>query len=447
MKFKGTLYLAILAVALLAVVLLVKAPAKPEETPQSKALFKVDEAQIHRITLTQDGRILAAERGDRKWTLDQPVAGPANKEEWNAMAQALASFDYDRVVDEKGGNPAAYGLDHPGLTVTFEEGKGQVHKVEFGLENPTGSFYYARRGNDPRVYLVSRYVRDKFTGDLDRLREGNAARFDLYSVESVDLTRPDVTLKLVKKHYNWYLEAPLAARADDTEVENLLRKIGEAKIADHLDSVDPAKVKAAFGPVRYRVSLGLEKGERQLLEIGASSPFDRGGAEVLAVNVPRGDTFTLPASFLDTLNTPAERIRSRNLAEFYPFEVKGVTVLAGDAKTVLFKGQDDRWMWRTGGGDRALATQKVEDWLDALHGLKAASFIDQPASPAGYGLEPPALKIILDVENKTGVALLFGKEAAGLVYARNAEFPAVARIPAAEWGKAKFDPAAWVEKK
>lgn len=446
MKFKGTLILAILAVALMAAVLLLKEPAKPEEeAAETRYLFKMDEAKIRRIALTSDGTVIAAVRGDRKWSVEKPVAAPGNKEEWNNMALALATLDYDRVVDDQGRNPASYGLDRPALVVTFEDEKSKVYKVEFGLENPTGSSYYARRGNDPKIYLVSRYTRDKFTADLERLREGNALRFDLYAVKAAEVQRPAQALKLAKKGYNWFLEAPVAARADDTEVENLLRKMSEQKVVDHLDAVDPARVKAAFGPVRYRVSLQLESGEGQILEIGAESPFAPGAAAVLALNASRGDYFALPAAFLATLDMPLDRVRSRGLAEFFPFEVKGITFWRGADKTVLYKEKDDVWHWRQPSATPALDRQKVEDYLNALKDLKASAFIDQPAAPSAYGLEPPAAKIILDVENKTGTTILVGKESDGQVFVRNQEFPSVMRVPAAEWGKLRFDPSAWLE--
>ena len=54
--------------------------------------------------------------------------------------------------------------------------------------------------------------------------------------------------------------------------------------------------------------------------------------------------------------------------------------------------------------------------------------------------------MILDVENKPGTSLLFGREAEGLVFARNTDYPAVVRVSAAEWGKAAFKPSAWLSK-
>ena len=153
----------------------------------------------------------------------------------------------------------------------------------------------------------------------------------------------------------------------------------------------------------------------------------------------------LPAAFLETLDVPVDRIRSRGLAEFFPFEVKGITFWRGADKTVLHKEKDDVWRWRQPAATPALDRPKVEDYLNALKDLKASAFIDQPSPPAAYGLEPPAAKIILDVENKTGITLLVGKAADGQVFVRNQEFPSVLKVPAAAWGKLKFDPSAWLE--
>jgi hypothetical protein len=443
MKFKGTLILIVLCALLLVLVLVVdKGGSKSGDGAETKKLFKVEEGKIRRIALTRSGSAIVAVRGDKRWTIEQPVQAEGNKEEWNGLALALSAFDYERVVEEKPTDLARYGLDTPELVVTFEVEKGQVQKLELGAPNFSGGSYYARRGNDPKVYLVSGYARDKFTTDLDRLRESAAMKFDVYAATAFRLDRPDGSLKFVKKNWNWFLETPVAGPADDNEFETVLRQCSELRAADPLDGVEPARLKQAFGPVRYRVSVTLEQGEPHVLEIGAAAPFPANAGQVLALNVARNDYFTLPEAALGALDTPLEKLRSHDLARFYPFEVKGVTWESGGARTILAKAKDGGWTWKRKEGDTPLDGARVDEFLGRLRDLKVTAFLDAP-DPARLGLAQPAARIILDVESKAGVTLLFGPAADGQRTARNSEYAFAVRFDEAAWRDLKFEPAAW----
>lgn len=442
MKFKGTIFLALCCLALLAVVLFLdKGPKKTGE--EKKSLFLLDEAKIARITVTEGETVIAAIRGDRKWTLEQPVAAPANKDEWNTMASTLSTLEYDQVIDEKGQNPAAFGLTRPAIVVTFEGEKGRLNKLELGDNSPTGNFVYARVGNNPKIYLISQYSRDKFKADLARLRDNTALAFDANSLQSFTVQRPDQTLQGVKKNYNWFLETPLKCRLDDTEVDNLLRACGDQKVVDHLDTVAPAERKTALGPVRYRLSVRGEKGEQQVLEIGSTSPFNQLAGEVMAYNVTRDNYFTLPQTFVGLMDTPLDKLRNYSVAEFYPFEVSGITVQANGVKQILAKNKENAWRLVGPGTPVDLDSQKVEDYLGAVRDLKVKEFVDAPAGLAAYGLENPAVKIILDIENKTGATILIGARQQDMVFARNPEYSSVLRLAAADWEKIRFQPDAW----
>lgn len=443
MKFKGTLVLIVLCALLLAVVLLLdKNGGKSDGAGESKQLFKVEEGKIRRIALVRDGATVAAVRGDKQWTIEQPVRAEGNKDEWNGLALALSAFDYERVVEEQPQNPGQYGLGNPELVVTFELDKGEVHKLELGAPNFSGGSYFARRGNDPKIYLVSGYSRDKFTAGLDRLREAAAMRFDMYAATALHLDRPAGAVQLRKKDWNWFLETPVAGPADDNELETILRQCSELRVQDHLDGADPALLKRAFGPVRYRVAVTLDKGEQQVLEIGATDPFPANSGQVLALNVVRTDYFTLPQSAVAALDAPLDKLRSHDLARFYPFEVKGVTWDAGGVKTVLAKNQAGQWTWKRKEGAVSLDTAPVDEFLGRLRDLKVAAFVDTPDA-ARSGFNPPAARVILDVESKAGITLLFGSAANGQRNARNSEYAYAMRVDDAAWQSLKFEPAAW----
>jgi len=402
MKFKGTLILGILCILLLVFVLFVDKPEKKKEEVQ-KYLFKIDEAKIQQITLNNNGNIIEAKRGDKKWTIVKPVSALANKEDWNSMALTLSSLDYERIVDKTGKDFKTYGLEHPKLIVTFQDDKNIVHRIAFGNENPTGSFCYVRRDEGADVYLVSKYTREKFEKNLSQLRENTALKFDPYSSKSVILQLKDKNIKLAKKHYNWYFEKPVYTRADDTKVEDFLKKCSKQKIADHLDGKKNSELKKIFGHVKYRLTVVDEKGKNKTLEIGARSPFSKAKKEYLAYNVTRDDYFTLPESFIEDLDISINKLRSFDLAQFYPFEVKGITIKTGKKKQVLAKENDESWYLRTSTGKIALDKQKVEDFLSTLRDIKVKKFLDVPGSLDTFGLDSPVHEIVLDIEKSAGI--------------------------------------------
>ena len=444
MKFKGTLVLVVLCALLLAVVLLLdKNGGKADGTGESKQLFKVEEGKIRRIALVQDGATVTAVRGDKQWTIEQPVRAEGNKDEWNGLALALSAFDYERVVEEQPQNTGQYGLSKPELVITFELDKGEVHKLELGAPNFSGGSYFARRGNDPKIYLVSGYSCDKFTVGLDRLREAAALKFDMHAATALHLDRSDGAVQFRKKDWNWFLETPVAGPADDNELETILRQCSELRVQDHLDGADPALLKKAFGPVRYRVAVTLEQGGQQVLEIGAADPFPANSGQVLALNVARNDYFTLPQSAVTALDAPLDKLRSHDVARFYPFEVKGVTWDASGVKTVLVKNQEGKWTWKRKEGTVAHDTASVDDFLGRLRDLKTAAFVDAP-DPARLGFTPPVARVIIDVENKAGITLLFGSAASGQRNVRNSEYTYAVRVDDAAWQSLKFEPAAWL---
>ncbi len=402
----------------------------------------MEEGKLAASPLVRDGgEAVAAVRGDKNGPLNSRFR-PKEQGEWNGLALALSAFDYERVVEERPANPAQYGQSNPELVITFEVEKGAVHKLELGAPNFSGGSYFARRGNDPKVYLVSGHSRDKFTADLDRLREAAAMKFDMYAATSLHLDRPAGAIQLRKKDWNWFIEAPVGGPADDNELETILRHCSELRVQDHLDGAEPAGLKKAFGPVRYRVAVTLDKGEPQVLEIGAANPFPSNPGQVLALNVTRADYFTLPQTAVTALDKPLNTLRSHDVARFYPFEVKGVTWETGDVKTVLAKNKDGGWTWKRKGGDAPLDGARVDEFLGRLRDLKATAFVDAP-DPARLGLTPPAARAILDVENKAGITLLFGSAADGQRIVRNSEYAYAVRFDDAAWQSLKFEPAAW----
>jgi hypothetical protein len=163
-----TIILAVIAIGLLAYVYFVELarPAPSELEQRSPQLFKFDLADIRFIEVkTGDGQVRAERSDSGDWQLVNPGPGPADPVRLDAVGRQLGSLVAGRVVSEQPSDPALYGLDRPVLTATVGLKDGRQEQLVFGQTNPAGLSRYARRGDDPRVYLVANSLYD----DLNRL--------------------------------------------------------------------------------------------------------------------------------------------------------------------------------------------------------------------------------------------------------------------------------------
>jgi len=441
-RFKGTLLPALLCVVLL-VTVFVTTRSEKNSVSDDKYMFHHDEAKIHQIILTEGDAEICGVRGDRKWILHRPVRSLGAKSVWNDMALTLSRLSYERIVDEKGENLEMFGLQTPIMVVTFMEENGDVNKVEFGNENPTGQFYYARVGNSPKVYLVSKAHREPFTSNLAELRENHALDFDVDTVVGITLQKPSGTFQFGKSMNHWVAESPLNAPADRTELKNMLHKLSREEVANHLDGIDRHRIEQLFGGVRYRLTIFSEKQTERVLEVGSPSPFERSGREVLVYNKNRDEFFTLSSSFLEILEIAFESLLNYNLVKVDPSAVKGITAISSNKRVLLSRKKDGNWRWRHGREIIQLDPRKIDKFIHSLNRLRIQRYFDEPDRLEKYGLRNPSLKILIDLENSEVITLLFGREDKDTVYALNPAFSSLIAISSEDWSLLRFEPEKW----
>lgn len=163
-----TIILAVVAVGLLAYVYFVELarPAPSELERRSPELFKFDPADIRFLEVGAGDKQVRAERAESgEWRLTSPGPAPADPVRLDSVGRQLGSLVASRVVEEQPADLAAYGLDRPVLTATVGLKDGRQEQLVFGQTNPAGLSRYARKGGDPRVYLVSNSLYE----DLNRL--------------------------------------------------------------------------------------------------------------------------------------------------------------------------------------------------------------------------------------------------------------------------------------
>jgi hypothetical protein len=371
------------------------------------------------------------------------------------MLTSLEKLEADEVVVEQVANPAEYGLDNPSRTITaVVEGAPAALRVEFGSKSPDGSSVYARGSGSPRIYLVPQWVEGGFDKKPFDLRDRDLLHVKRDDVRSLEISGPEGSYALARTDAGeWAFTKPAATRAGRWSVDGLLGTVEKLRM-ESVAAEAPTDVKP-FGldkPART-VGLVLKDGSTRALEIGTAAPDPTATPSPSPSPAKRGErpeppkptkyyarqegtglVAVVPATLADDLAKGMGELRAKRLLEVATYETEGFETLAGGTKKVYAKSTTkdkdgfDKTQWkRTAPDAKDLETTKVEDALFKMGGVEVQEFVDQPHSPATYGLDAPALKVTVKAKGESWIEV--GKKD-GTVYARRNGDAAVLKLEA-----------------
>jgi hypothetical protein len=224
-----------------------KHPASPASTSSSSVkVVDLPAAQIQQITVKKkDGSQISLKRESGKWQIVEPQAYPADQDAVSSVMSALAPLNADSVVEEKAADIAKYGLNAPSLTVSLGLSGGKTDTIEFGDEAPAGSLVYAQHGTDPKVFALASSTKSSFDKSVNDLRDKRLLTFNTDKLTSVELDAKKGPVTFAKNNQgDWQIVKPSVWRADSFQVEELIRKLQDARM-DLSGSTDDQKKAAA----------------------------------------------------------------------------------------------------------------------------------------------------------------------------------------------------------
>lgn len=193
----------------------------------------------------------------------------------------------------------------------------------------------------------------------------------------------------------WRIEQPLAARADTTAVEALLRRLTEAEHRRVFES----GARSDFGleaPAR-RISLTTEDGAEVVLEIGDDAPVGEGvyvavagsGTLYLVDSTVTSDLDRAPGDWRDRqllAAGTAQALRASKLGSFSNLR-SDVASVSSLATGVLLVKRDETFWLEAPHRDRA-DDELVASLFTTLSGARVEAFVDDPPPLAEIGLDP-----------------------------------------------------------
>lgn len=259
-------------------------------------------------------------------------------------------------------------------------------------------------------------------------------------VERIELRNSGGRFVFSRRDTLWYLEEPLAAKADKVVLESILDNFCQLKY-DRLVSADGRDLKN-FALDLPGTELKLFAGNRLAAAVllGMRNNLDDSSYAKLAT----GDkVVTIAAYKRNDLEKDLFAFRDKKFLEIDTAAVAALDLQYGDSRLVLAR-KDDRWFLEKPFYSLASAA-KVDDILAAASTLEALSFAPAAAARDEFGLDKPLLTA--EFRSSSGTRRIAVAKKGEQVFARVAGAAEVCGIDKGFLEKFAGNAAAWREKK
>lgn len=324
--------------------------------------------QITTVDLKRrDGSSTVLKRiGSNKWEISAPKQLGADTEAVNSLIANFTVLTADRLVDEKPADLASYGLSTPALEALVSLKDGKTQKLLIGDDTPTGSSCFVMLAGDPKVYTISTSIKasiDKTSADL---RDKRILTFDSEKLTRVELTAKKATFEFGKNNQNeWTIVKPKPLRADGWQVEELVRKLKEAKMDTSISEEDAKKAAGAFdgGTVIATAKISDASGTQTVEVRKVKDDYYAKSSAVDGVHKVAADLGT-------GLDKSLEDFRNKKLFDFGFSEPTKIEIKKAGAAAVVYQKTGEKWF----NGPKAIDSTSLQNFVDKARDLSATKF-------------------------------------------------------------------------
>ncbi len=133
------------------------APEHAKLAAAPASILGIEPSSVTAVTFRKDAKVVRAKREDRRWHVVEPAGAEIPPDLFEATIATLTAGQSAETLSHQPENAgSAYGLDAPSATVelVIDKTPDQPITVMVGDRNPTRTAVYARRGDQPTIFLV-----------------------------------------------------------------------------------------------------------------------------------------------------------------------------------------------------------------------------------------------------------------------------------------------------
>jgi hypothetical protein len=344
-----------------------KEATKPP-TDVNPKILSLTGADIQKIELKKRGGedTVIQKNGSGKWEMTAPETYGVDQEAANTLASSAMNVTSDRLVDEKPTDLKQFGLDNPAIEVDITPKNGNTAKLLIGDDAVGGSSTYAKLASDPKIYTIASYTKSSFDKSTKDLRDKRLLTFEQDKLSRLELIGKKDDIEFGRNKDEWQILKPKPMRADGLQVEELIRKLKDAKMDLNVSDEDAKKAAANFaaGTPVATVKATDNSGTQEL-------QIRKKGDDYFAKSSVVAGIQKVPADLGTGVDKSLADFRNKKLFDF-GFNEPNKIELHANGKTYAFQKSGEKW---TSGG-KEMDNTSVQSFLDKLRDLSAAGFVD-----------------------------------------------------------------------
>jgi hypothetical protein len=337
------------------------------DTPPKILALKQED--ISKIAIRKKGgEELDLAKGDAgKWQITAPKLLGADQEAVSSLLSTVSSLTADRLVEDKAGDPNQYGLAQPALELDVTTKDAKPQKLLFGDDTPAGSAVFAKLEGDPRVFTVATYNRSNIDKTVNDLRDKRLLSVDFDKLSQIELTTKKQNIEFGRNQQEWQIVKPKPLRADNFQVEEIVRKLREAKMDASSTDADAKKAAAAFASATPVATAKVtDTASTQELQIRKSKD------DYYAKSTAIPGIYKASSDLGKELDKTVNDFRNKKLFDFGYDDPNKVEIHDGAKAYFLTKGGQDWWS-----ADRKkMESSSVQALVDKIRELSASKFVD-----------------------------------------------------------------------
>jgi hypothetical protein len=302
-----------------------------------------------------------------KWEIVKPTPYHADQDAVLMLEGTLMTITPDRLVDDHPANLDQFGLSMPNFQLDVKTKDGKATKVLFGADNPAGTGTFAKVDNDPKVYTIPIYLKTDLNKSVSDLRDKRLLTFNQDKLTSVTLTSTskNSTVEFGKNAQgDWQITKPKPLRADGSQVDDLVRKLKDAKMdLTSADSDAKAAASQYASGTKAGIAVTTDNSGTQTLELhkGKNNAYYAKSSAIDGI-------FKVAGEIGDSMNKTADDFRNHKVFDFgfnnpTKLEINGTT----------YQQSGDKWT----SGANQYDGSSIQNVVDKLRELVCTRFADK----------------------------------------------------------------------
>ena len=345
--------------------------SKPDPNAPPK-IVEIATDQVQQVEIVKGAETTTVKRGaGGKWEIAAPKPFRADQDAAATLVGTFNSLSSERLIEEKVSDLAPFGLNRPSLTVNVTRKDGKKTKLLLGDETPTSGGIFAMVEGDPRVFTMASFNKSSLDKTFKDLQDRRLLTFDSDKLTRVEMMFKWQLAEFGKNNQNeWAILKPKPMRADGGNVEELIRRLRDAKMDPAVSEADGKKAAAEFaGGTLVAIAKTTDASGTQQLDVkkGKDNNYYARGSALEGI-------YKVPNDLGDGLNKTIDDFRQKKLFDF-GWSDPGRIEFKDGGKARTFSKSGDKWTE----GSKAMDNISVQNLVDKLRDLAAMKFAD-----AGY---------------------------------------------------------------